>query len=65
MPTKNRPQDMLSRGTEVIFTNGGENPPATGHIVKAHPNAGTSGSYEIKIDGGRKITRKAIHVSKV
>jgi len=52
-------------GDYAEYTNGTGISPSRGHIVKAHPRSGSTGTYEIKpSDGHRKVTRKAIHVSK-
>ena len=53
-------------GTYVEYSNGPGISPSRGHIVKAHPRSGSTGSYEIKpTSGHRKVTRKAQHVTGV
>jgi len=51
-------------GTYVEYSNGTGISPSRGHIVKAHPRSGTTGTYEIEPSNGhRKITRKAQYVT--
>jgi len=55
----------LGPGDYVEYSNGPGVSPSRGHIVKAHPRSGSTGTYEIKpSDGHRNVTRKAIHAHK-